>query len=119
MSVNTVKVHDLLHGTARGSGTSVLVDRLWPRGIAKDDLAYDEWLKGAAPSAELRKWFHANPSLFDDFAASYRDELEEGNADVDKLVELARNGDVTLLYAAADRDHNHARVLAEWMKGKI
>lgn len=118
MSIQYVKVHDLLDGDDDAKGTTVLVDRVWPRGIKKEDLGHDEWLKDAAPSSELRKWFDHREDRFDEFAKSYREELNEGNEDVEKLLELADNGDVTLLYAAKDREINHARVLANWLKKK-
>lgn len=117
MKVSCVKVHDLLHGEAESEGTAVLVDRLWPRGVAKKDLHHDLWLKDVAPSPELRRWFDHDPAKFDEFTRRYRAELDEaygaGNGDVDTLLEL---GDVTLLYAAHDREHNHAVVLAAWIK---
>lgn len=117
MNVTCVNVHDLLHGEAQVHGTAVFVDRLWPRGVRKADLHHDLWLKEVAPTTELRKWFGHDPEKFDEFTRRYRAELDEahgaGNGDVDKLLEL---GDVTLLYAAHDREHNHAVVLAAWMK---
>lgn len=114
MSIYCVKVHDLLDGE-KAHGTKVLVDRVWPRGIKKDDLGHDEWLKDVAPSTELRKWFDHDEDKFDEFSERYRAELDEGGEDVDKLLELAK-GDVTLLYAAKDREINQARVLAEWLE---
>ncbi|MGD7003847.1 DUF488 domain-containing protein [Corynebacterium halotolerans] len=113
MSVHTVKIHDLDDTVV--SGVRVLVDRLWPRGIKKKDLDHDEWLKDVAPSPELRKWFNHDPERFEEFSRRYEAELDEGNEDVDKLVSLAEKGDVTLLYAAKDREHNHAVVLAHWL----
>ena len=116
MTVHCVKVHDLLHGDAEVKGVCVLVDRLWPRGVKKEDLDHDEWLKDAAPSPELRKWFNHDPERFDEFARRYREELDESNADVEKLEQLAADGDLTLLYSAKDREINHAVVLADWLK---
>lgn len=118
MSIRCVKVHDLLHGEDEVHGTSVLVDRLWPRGVAKADLDHDEWLKDVAPSPELRKWFDHDVDRFEEFSRRYREELDVGNDDVEKLEQLAADGDVTLLYAAKDREHNHAVVLADWLKEK-
>lgn len=119
MAVTIAKVHDLLSGADEVQGVSVLADRLWPRGISKSDFTPDHWLTGATPSSELRKWFDHDPSLFDEFSTRYRSELDDGDADVDKLLDLCRAGDVTLVYAAADREHNHARVLAGWIKENI
>jgi uncharacterized protein YeaO (DUF488 family) len=96
-------------------GTRVLVDRLWPRGLTKDKAALALWLKDIAPSSELRTWFGHNPARFDVFAARYRAELAENPA-VAKLAELIRNGPVTLIYAARDTTHNHALVLAGYLR---
>ncbi len=99
-------------------GYRLLVDRLWPRGVKKQDLAHDEWLKTVAPSDSLRRWFGHDPDRFDAFAERYRQELE-GNEDVERLAEIAAERPVTLLYAAKDREHNHARVLADIIKGHL
>lgn len=113
MSVYHVKVHDLADAEVRG--VSVLVDRLWPRGIKKEDLGHDEWLKDVAPSAELRRWFDHDEDKIAEFSKRYRAELDAGNEDVDTLKSLVAEGDVTLLYAAKDRKTNHAVVLADWL----
>ncbi len=118
MTIYLANVHDLLDGDASAHGTTVLVDRLWPRGVKKENLAHDEWLKGAAPSTDLRKWFGHDPDKFEEFASRYREELEEGGEDVDWLRKLADAGDVTLLYNAHDHEHNQAVVLKDWLEGK-
>jgi uncharacterized protein YeaO (DUF488 family) len=115
--IATVKVHDLLGGDGKITGRAVLVDRLWPRGVAKADLDC-LWLKEAAPSHELRKWFNHDPEKWREFRRRYRAELETGNSDVEELVALA-DGDITLLYGAADREHNQAIVLAEWLTEQV
>lgn len=115
MSVYPVKVHDLADD-AEIHGVRVLVDRLWPRGIKKENLQHDEWLKDVAPSPELRKWFDHDPEKFEEFSQNYRLELDAGNADVVKLLALVGEGDVALLYAAKNREINHAVVLAEWLR---
>lgn len=102
-------------------GTRVLIDRLWPRGLTKADAELDLWLKEAAPSAELRKAWHADahghdPAHFEAFAAAYRRELsgEPASTAVDRLVELARESKrLTLLYGARDQQVNHAVVLRD------
>lgn len=96
-------------------GTRVLVDRLWPRGVRKADAEVDHWLKGVAPSPELRKWFGHDPARFEEFAAAYCDELDGAPEAVAELLALARAGDVTLLYGARDPECNHARVLAAYL----
>lgn len=97
-------------------GARVLVDRLWPRGVRKADAAVDHWLRDVAPSPELRRWFGHDPERFDTFSAYYRAELDDRPQAVAELNELAAAGPVTLLYAARDRDCNHARVLADYLR---
>lgn len=94
---------------AAADGTRVLVDRLWPRGVRKEDAAVDWWAKEIAPSNELRRWFGHDPERFADFARQYRAELADNDA-VERLTRLAEHESVTLLYAARDEVHNHARV---------
>lgn len=101
---------------AKEDGYRVLVDRLWPRGIKKADLAYDEWCKALAPSAELRKAFHGEAIDFAAFKKSYREELEAQKEAGEQLAARGKTGTVTLLYAAKDTEQNHAVVLAEWLR---
>ncbi|HZP94090.1 MAG TPA: DUF488 domain-containing protein [Burkholderiales bacterium] len=99
-------------------GLRVLVDRLWPRGVSKDSAHVDLWLKELAPSAALRKWFGHDPAKWDEFRARYRRELASQAEAVARLVELARKGPVTLVYGAADRDHNNAVALREVLESR-
>lgn len=101
---------------SKEDGYRVLVDRLWPRGIKKVDLAYDKWCKTLAPSTELRKAFHGEAIDFAAFKKSYREELEAQKEAGEQLAARGKNGTVTLLYAAKDREQNHAVVLAEWLR---
>jgi uncharacterized protein YeaO (DUF488 family) len=94
-------------------GMRVLVDRLWPRGLTKDQLAVDFWLKEAAPSDTLRRWYGHQPSRWQSFARKYRAELEQRTDLLRLLDELRRRGRVTLLYGARDTAHNNAVVLRE------
>jgi uncharacterized protein YeaO (DUF488 family) len=91
----------------------VLVDRLWPRGLSKDQLAFDFWLKDAAPSDALRRWYGHKPSRWESFAAKYRGELAQRADLLGLLDELRRRGRVTLLYGARDTGRNNAVVLRE------
>lgn len=100
-----------------GDGYRVLVDRIWPRGVAKDHAQLDEWARDLAPSAELRAWFGHVPERFDEFARRYRRELEGQATPLQDLRRRARSGRVTLLYAARDEQHNNAVVLAEVLRG--
>ena len=95
---------------AKSDGQRVLVDRLWPRGVAKANAALDGWLKDVAPSTELRKWFGHDPDKWTEFKQRYRKELKDNPA-WDELVALAKKGTLTLVYAAKDSAHNEAVVL--------
>ncbi|SOJ54024.1 hypothetical protein MSIMFB_01521 [Mycobacterium simulans] len=92
-------------------GQRVLVDRIWPRGIRKDDPRVGIWCKDVAPSKELREWYHHQPERFDEFAARYEAELA-GSPALDELRELAKRGVVTLVTATRQLDASHAAVLA-------
>ncbi|HET8607176.1 MAG TPA: DUF488 domain-containing protein [Gaiellaceae bacterium] len=98
---------------AAGDGYRVLIDRLWPRGVSKDDARLDEWARELAPSAELRRWFGHDPERFDEFRRRYRDELAAQAGKLDELRGRARKGTLTLVYGARDTEHNDAVVLAE------
>jgi uncharacterized protein YeaO (DUF488 family) len=98
-------------------GYRVLIDRLWPRGVSREEARLDEWARELAPSAELRRWFAHDPARFDEF----RRRTEELAAQKSKLRELrrrAREGTLTLVYAARDTEHNDAVVLAERLRGR-
>lgn len=105
---------------ARSDGARVLVDRLWPRGIRKEDAQLTAWLKELAPSNELRLWFHARRSQWLLFRKKYLAELRspEANATLEKLYELvAKRARVTLVYASKDSEHNNAVVLKQLIEG--
>ena len=101
---------------ATDDGVRVLVDRLWPRGIRKDRLKLAVWLREIAPTPELRSWFAHDPSRFAEFSRKYRVELDGNREVVSQLQELMKRGRVTLIYAAHDLAHNHALVLAEYLR---
>ncbi|WP_440995202.1 DUF488 domain-containing protein [Arhodomonas sp. SL1] len=96
-----------------GDGYRVLVDRVWPRGVAKAQAAVDEWAKELAPSRELRQWFAHEPERWEGFRERYRHELAEVPQPLRRLVERCAAGPVTLLFDARDREHNQAVVLRE------
>jgi uncharacterized protein YeaO (DUF488 family) len=98
-------------------GKRVLVDRLWPRGVSKEEAHLDEWLRDVAPSTDLRRWYHHDPELFDEFRRRYLAELDdaEHRSAVERLHDLAARGKVTLLTATKDVDHSEAAVLADWL----
>jgi uncharacterized protein YeaO (DUF488 family) len=98
---------------SRDDGRRVLVDRMWPRGVARETLALDDWLKEVSPSDALRRWFNHDPVRWPEFAVRYGDELTKPPASeaVDELVRCARKGPLTLVYAASDEAHNNAVAL--------
>lgn len=108
-----VHVKRIYEPAARSDGFRVLVDRLWPRGIAKERAALDLWMKEIAPSTELRRWFGHDPKRWRQFQARYRAELHEHGPELAALRSRARKGTVTLLFGARDLVHNEAVALKE------
>jgi uncharacterized protein YeaO (DUF488 family) len=101
-----------------GSGKRVLVDRIWPRGLRKEDARLDEWLRDVAPSTELRRWYGHDPGRFAEFRRRYLGELRDPKhrEALHSLQELAAGRPVTLLTATRDLEHSHAAVLAERLR---
>jgi len=116
-STADIRIKRVYEPPGADDGARVLVDRLWPRGVRKDALDMSLWLKDIAPSPDLRRWFGHDPARFADFAERYRLELSGNGAAVEKLLDLVGQGRLTLLYAAHDTAHNHAVVLAEYLRG--
>jgi uncharacterized protein YeaO (DUF488 family) len=114
------RVKRVYEAAADDDGLRVLVDRLWPRGIAKDKARIDQWLKDVAPSNALRRRFHGNPTLWDEFVAAYKRELAQEPAlgAAETLRALGRKQPVTLLYAARDENHNNAVALKKLLERK-
>lgn len=115
-----VVVKRVYEAVSPSDGVRVLVDRLWPRGLKKEDVGTKFWLRELAPSDELRKWFHANPEAWSMFRKRYLKELTNAaaSAAVEKLHHLAEGKRrVTLLYASRNGDHNNATVLKELLEG--
>ncbi|MFE7902074.1 DUF488 domain-containing protein [Streptomyces sp. NPDC057424] len=115
MSVRVRRVYDPAEPE---DGVRVLVDRLWPRGIAKDAARVDEWPKAITPSTELRRWYHAGEGSYEEFAERYEAELaaREAAGVLDGVRELVRKGDVTLLTASKTPQESHATVLARLLE---
>jgi uncharacterized protein YeaO (DUF488 family) len=104
---------------SKADGARFLVDRLWPRGVKKEDLAIKAWLKDVAPSNELRQWYHHDPDQWDEFRRRYFAELKENLEAWEPLLEAAREGTVTLVYSAKNEDHNNAEALKEFLTGHM
>jgi uncharacterized protein YeaO (DUF488 family) len=94
-------------------GKRVLVDRLWPRGVKKENAHIDEWLKDIAPSDALRKWYSHDPSRWEEFRKRYTNELKDKKDILKELLADSRKGTVTLLFGAKDRERNNAVVIKE------
>lgn len=116
MSVRVRRVYDT---PAPDDGVRVLVDRLWPRGLAKAAAQVDEWPKALTPSTELRRWYHAEQGSFEEFRERYEAELAAPEAAelLDRIGKLAEKGTVTLLTASRNTGRSHAEVLARLLAG--
>ncbi len=97
-------------------GYRVLIDRIWPRGVTKEQARLDEWARELAPSSELRRWFGHDPARFAEFRHRYRSELAGREEKLRELRRRARRGTLTLVYSARDTEHNDAVVLAELLR---
>jgi uncharacterized protein YeaO (DUF488 family) len=101
---------------ASSDGYRVLIDRLWPRGVKREEAQLDEWARELAPSAELRRWFGHDPEKFAEFRRRYTDELAAQEQKLRQLRRRARERTLTLVYGARDTEHNDAVVLAEILR---
>ncbi|MEO8687902.1 MAG: DUF488 domain-containing protein [Solirubrobacteraceae bacterium] len=97
-------------------GYRVLIDRLWPRGVSREQAELDDWEKELPPSTELRRWFGHDPGRFDEFRRRYIEELRDRRAGLTGLRRRAREGTLTLVYSAHDTEHNDAVVLAQVLR---
>lgn len=115
MTDASIRLRRIYDPPEQDEGTRVLVDRVWPRGISKDEAGLDHWFKELAPSTELRKWFGHDPKLWAAFKQKYRKELEDDDKreKLEELAGMAASGTVTLLFGAKDTEHNQAVVLRE------
>jgi uncharacterized protein YeaO (DUF488 family) len=107
----TIQLKRAYDPPAKSDGTRILVDRLWPRGLTKSKAQIDLWLKEIAPSTELRKWFHRDAANWEEFRRRYRAELKNHPDEVRLLRSKTRQGLVTLIYSARNREQNHAVIL--------
>lgn len=115
----TVKLKRAYDKAAKNDGKRILVDRVWPRGVSKEDADLYEWLKEVGPSKHLRQWFDHDPEKFEDFKKKYHKELQDGEqkASYDKLKEIQKEyKTITLVYAAKDEENNQAQVLKEMLE---
>lgn len=114
-----IRIQRVYDAPTQGAGKSFLVERLWPRGVRKEALRLDDWLKETAPSTELRRWFAHDPAKWPEFQRRYRQELKANPAAWQPLLAAARRGIVTLLYSARDTEHNSALVLKVFLEKRM
>ena len=111
-----VKIKRVYEQPDKDDGLRILVDRLWPRGLTKEKARVDLWLKEIAPSTELRKWFGHDPDKWKRFRGRYETEIGHQGELINMLKHKAREGTITLLYAARDEKHNEALVLKQFLE---
>lgn len=114
-----IRVKRVYKRATRDDGLRFLVDRLWPRGLKKERLALDGWLKDVAPSDSLRRWFSHEPTKWVEFRCRYFAELDHNPEVWQRILEAARKGHLTLLYSARDPEHNNAVVLRDYLIAKL
>lgn len=117
--VAIVKAKRVYDAIQRSDGPRFLVERLWPRGVKKEKLKLDAWLKEVAPSDGLRRWFGHDPAKWGEFQRRYRAELDENPNAWKQLLDAAMQGNVTLLYSARDTEHNNAIVLKDYLAERL
>jgi uncharacterized protein YeaO (DUF488 family) len=113
-----IQIKRVYEPPAKTDGFRVLVDRVWPRGVSKNDAAVDLWMKDVAPSTELRKWFNHDPARWKVFREKYCTELRRRSSELDELKAHAAKRRLTLVYSARDLEHNQALVLQEMLTNK-
>jgi uncharacterized protein YeaO (DUF488 family) len=111
-----IKIKRVYEQPAKDDGRRILVDRLWPRGLTKGKASVDLWLKEIAPSTELRKWFGHDPDKWKRFRGRYETEIRHKDDLIKMLKRKAREGTITLIYAARDEKHNEALVLKQFLQ---
>lgn len=114
-----IKVKRAYEPASRDDGTRFLVERLWPRGVKKDVLRLDAWLKDVAPSTNLRQWFGHEPVKWPEFQRRYRAELDRNGEALERILKAAGRGQVTLVYSSHDQEHNNAVVLKTYVESQL
>lgn len=115
MMIHTKRVRD---PALKKDGKRFLVERLWPRGVKKEALKMDGWIKEAAPSTALRKWFNHEPAKWKEFQRRYRTELHQHPEALEPILAAAAQGDVTLLFSSRDTEHNNVVALKAYLESK-
>jgi uncharacterized protein YeaO (DUF488 family) len=115
----TIDVKRAYDPSAKSDGHRILIDRIWPRGVTRNDLRIDAWLKDLAPSTALRKWFGHDPAKWEEFKERYARELAQRSEALENLLEKARAGHITLIFSAKDTQHNNAVALKEQLERRL
>ena len=115
----SIQIKRIYEKPAKEDGYRILVDRLWPRGMKKENAPFNEWIKSIAPSAELRKWFDHQPERFPEFEKRYKKELKKVEDELDRIKLLSQKKNITLLYSAKNREMNQAVVLKNVLTKKL
>lgn len=111
-----IKIKRIYEKHSPNDGFRILIDRLWPRGVSKDDAHVDIWFKEIAPTDHLRKWFSHDPKKWETFKKKYIKELKENKSSLDKIKDLKKEHKIiTLIFSAKDEQHNNAVVLSEFL----
>lgn len=113
-----IKLKRAYEAPSKADGRRLLVERLWPRGVKKEDAALDDWVKDIAPSPALRKWYGHDPAKWPEFQKRYRAELSANAEAVEKLRAVCAKGATTFIYAAKDEARNSALVLKAYLEGE-
>lgn len=111
-----IRIKRVYEKASKNDGVRILVDRMWPRGMSKEDAHVDQWMKDIAPSTSLRKWFDHKEERFQEFAEKYKKELQKASEPVQEILDIAKNKTVTLVYGAKDEKHNQAVVLKNFLE---
>lgn len=114
-----IQIKRAYEDASKTDGARFLVERLWPRGVKKENLQVQDWYKEVAPSTKLRQWFQHDPAKWSEFRRRYFRELEKNRNTWEPLVTRARRGRVTLVYSAHDTEHNNAVALKEFLESKM
>lgn len=114
--MSKIKTKRVYEDASEDDGFRILTERLWPRGVSKERAQLDQWMKGIAPSHELRKWFDHDPDKWDEFKEKYRRELF-GSEFVEEMIEIIKNQEtVTFVYASKDEEYNSTVLLKEFLE---
>jgi uncharacterized protein YeaO (DUF488 family) len=119
MGTKMFQLKRIYEAPATEDGTRLLVDGLWPRGLKRESLRLDDWLKDVAPSRKLRRWFTHDPAKWPEFRRRYFAELDGKPETWQPIIAAVRRGNVTLLYSARDTERNNALALKDYLEAKL